>query len=299
MNNTCTGFMEATGTIDYTFTNNFMFQMILNKNNLVLKGLISSLLHLPLEEIDSVVIENPIELGKEIDQKDFILDIRVKLNNDTTINLEMQVLNEYNWPDRSLSYLCRTFDQLYSGEDYSLLRPVIHIGILDFTLFPQSPEFYATYKLLNIKNHEVYNDKFILSVLSLKQIELATEEDKVWQIDKWSRLFSAKTWRDIKMIAENNEILTSAAESLYQYNSDWIVRERCRARQDYERHQRFLQEQSVQDKATIKEQEADLAEKEAALVEKEAALVEKEAIIEQQQKLLEEQEAIIKSLKEK
>ena len=89
MNNTCTGFMEATGTIDYTFTNNFMFQMILNKNNLVLKGLISSLLHLPLEEIDSVVIENPIELGKEIDQKDFILDIRVKLNNDTTINLEM------------------------------------------------------------------------------------------------------------------------------------------------------------------------------------------------------------------
>ena len=299
MNNTCTGFMEATGTIDYTFTNNFMFQMILNKNNLVLKGLISSLLHLPLEEIDSVVIENPIELGKEIDQKDFILDIRVKLNNDTTINLEMQVLNEYNWPDLSLSYLCRPFDQLYSGKDYSLLRPVIHIGILDFTLFPQSPEFYATYKLLNIKNHEVYNDKFILSVLSLKQIELATEEDKVWQIDKWSRLFSAKTWRDIKMISENNEILTSAAESLYQYNSDWIVRERCRARQDYERHQRFLQEQSVQDKATIKEQEAALAEKEAALVEKEAALVEKEAIIEQQQKLLEEQEAIIKSLKEK
>ena len=101
------------------------------------------------------------------------------------------------------------------------------------------------------------------------------------------------------MIAENNEILTSAAESLYQYNSDWIVRERCRARQDYERHQRFLQEQSAQDKATIKEQEAALAEKEAALVEKEAALVEKEAIIEQQQKLLEEQEAIIKSLKEK
>ncbi len=285
MNNTGNSFMEATGNIDYTFTNNFMFQIILNENNLVLKGLISSLLHLPLEEIASVVIENPIELGKEIDQKDFILDIRVKLNNHTTINLEMQVLNEYNWPDRSLSYLCRTFDQLCSGQDYTLTRPVIHIGILDFTLFPKSPEFYATYKLLNIKNHEVYNDKFILSVLSLKQIELATEEDKAWEIDKWSRLFSAKTWRDIKMIAENNEILTSAAESLYQYNSDWIVRERCRAREDYERHQQYVKEKFARDEATIKEQEV--------------ALREKEAIIEEQRKLLEEQEALIKSLKEK
>ena len=253
----------------------------------------------PLEEIDSVVIENPIELGKEIDQKNFILDIRVKLNNHTTINLEMQVLNEYNWPDRSLSYLCRTFDQLYTGQDYSLTHPVIHIGILDFTLFPKSPEFYATYKLLNIKNHEVYNDKFILSVLSLKQIELATEDDKAWEIDKWSRLFAAKTWRDIKMIAENNEILTSAAESLYQYNSDWIVRERCRAREEYERHEQYVKEKFARDEATIKEQEVALREQAATIKEQVTALEGKEAIIEEQRKLLEEQEALIKALKEK
>lgn len=87
------------------------------------------------------------------------------------------------------------------------------------------------------------------------------------------------------MIAENNEILTSAAESLYQYNSDWIVRERCRAREEYERHEQYVKEKFARDEATIKEQEV--------------ALREKEAIIEEQRKLLEEQEALIKALKEK
>ena len=54
-------------------------------------------------------------------------------------------------------------------------------------------------------------------MLSLKETALATEEDKLWQIDIWSKLFAAKTWRDIKMIAQNNELLTSATKSLFGY----------------------------------------------------------------------------------
>ena len=44
------------------------------------------------------------------------LDIRVVLNQNTLINLEMQVINEHNWPERSLSYLYREFDQLSSSK---------------------------------------------------------------------------------------------------------------------------------------------------------------------------------------
>ena len=63
------------------------------------------------------------------------------MNNNTLINLEMQVANEGNWPDRSLSYLCRAFDNLNEGENYGDLKPAIHIGILDFTLFPENLNF--------------------------------------------------------------------------------------------------------------------------------------------------------------
>ena len=79
-------FEDATGTIDYTLTNDYMFRAILQSNEKVLRGLIGSLLHLKQEEIQTVEIKNPIELGKAINDKNFILDIRVFLNNNAIIN---------------------------------------------------------------------------------------------------------------------------------------------------------------------------------------------------------------------
>jgi predicted transposase/invertase (TIGR01784 family) len=206
-----------------------------------LKALICSLLHLDESQVISVKITNPIYLGEAIDAKSFILDINVLLNNDTMINLELQVQNLHEWEERSLSYLCRSFDTLRRGEDYSQSGKAIHIGFLDFNPFPDSPEFYATYKLLNVKNHRVYSDKFVLSVVCLTEIELATDEDKAYQIDYWARLFKATTWEEIKMIAKKNAAFQEASETLYELNSDETVRAQCRAREDYYRMQRRQQ----------------------------------------------------------
>ena len=124
-------FASATGKIEYGFTNDYMFRAILQKNKKVLKALICSLLHLKPEDVCSIEITNPIILGEKIDAKEFVLDIHVSMNNHTSINLEMQVQNHFNWKDRSLSYLCRSYDQLHQGEDYSETGPAIHIGFLD------------------------------------------------------------------------------------------------------------------------------------------------------------------------
>lgn len=164
-------------------TNDYLFQALLQRNNHVLKGLICALLHLSYEEVSSVAIINPIILGEAIDEKTFFLDIFVTLNNHTRINLELQVINEHNWPERSLSYLCRTFDNLNSGENYSVVRPAIQIGLLDFTLFPKYPEFYSTYQFMNIKNHTVYSDKMRLSVLNLTRKDLAAKQGKIITAD--------------------------------------------------------------------------------------------------------------------
>lgn len=69
-------------------------------------------------------------------------------------------------------YLCRSFDQLYRGEQYASTTSVLHIGILDFNLFPKNPKFYASYKLMDMENSYIYNDKFELRVLELKHINL-------------------------------------------------------------------------------------------------------------------------------
>lgn len=142
-------FQNATGAISYNMTNDYMFRVILQENEFALRGLIGSLLHLNQNEIKSVLITNPIKLGEQIDSKTFILDINLLLNDDTHLNLEMQVVNPLNWPDRSLSYLCRMYDDLHSGQEYQEAQRAIHIGILDFTLFRDYPEsFRAKFKNL-------------------------------------------------------------------------------------------------------------------------------------------------------
>ena len=143
------------GSIPFRMTNDYLFRALLQTNNQVLIALVSAFLGWSPSEITSATIENPIELGKALDSKTFILDIHVMINSRINVNLEMQVLNESNWPDRSLVYLCRVFDSINRNEEYQDLHPAYHISIINFKLFSDHPEFYATYKLLNIKDFHV------------------------------------------------------------------------------------------------------------------------------------------------
>lgn len=202
---------NATGPVRFNMTNDYMFRAVLQQNNKVLRGLICSLLHLTEDELISAEITNPVILGESIDSKEYQLDIHVLLNNHTLINLEMQVSDRLDWPNRSLVYLCRSFDHLNHGQDYSEIQPVIHIGFLDYTLPKNFPEFYATYKLQNVKNHNLYSDNFTLSVVNLSRIDLATEEDKKYQIDYWAKLFKATSWEEIRMLASKNENIQAAS----------------------------------------------------------------------------------------
>ena len=154
----------------------------------------------------------------------------------------MQVINYNNWPMRSLSYLCRTFDDIARGEDYDNSHPVYHIGFLDFTLFKDHPEFYAKYQLRNVKDNYLYTDKFNLFVVELNHTELATDEDRLYGIDTWARLFKATTWEEIKMITEKNPSMNSAAEAIYISTSDRKVREQCRIREDNIAHEIYQNE---------------------------------------------------------
>lgn len=235
--------IPANGQVEYTLKNDYMFRAVLQTNTNALKSLIGSLLHLDASCVQSADIQNPIELGKSVTEKNFHLDIKVCLNNNTIINMEMQVLNEGDWPERSLSYLCRTFDNLSRGETYLDVKPAIHIGFLDFTLFKEYPEFYATYKLLNIKNQHVYTDKFRLSVVDLTNIHLATEEDREYQIDYWAELFKASTWEEIKELAEKSQAIKEASRTMYKLSKEEEIRMQCEAREDYYRRQRGIQKQ--------------------------------------------------------
>ena len=75
-------------------------------------------------------------------------------------------------------------------------------------------------------------------MVDLNQIDLATAEDKAYQIDYWARLFKATTWEELKMITEKNEFMQEASQAMYEFTADDLIREQCRAREEYNRRER-------------------------------------------------------------
>lgn len=140
------------------------------------------------------------------------------------------------WKDRSLSYACRSFDSLKHGDSYGQVLPVVHVGFLNYSLFPNYPEFFATYQVTNTSNPDysyIYSDKLRISVVDLTQIERATKEDKAYGIDLWARVFTATTWEEIEVLAQNNEYLKEAVSGVRQLTEDEKIRQQCQAREDF------------------------------------------------------------------
>ena len=177
------GWRRLTGELPVTMTNDYLFRALLQSDNDTLKALLASLLRIGVRDIRKAEITNPILLGESIEDKTFIMDVRVELNYNVMIDLEMQVIREVGWTDRSLSYICREFDQLNVGMPYKDAKPVRQIAFCDFTLFENAPEFYATYKLMNTRNSRIYSEKFIISNIDLTRPDLATGEDKRYGLD--------------------------------------------------------------------------------------------------------------------
>jgi predicted transposase/invertase (TIGR01784 family) len=288
---TVTSYKEATGKIAYGMTNDYMFKIVLESNTEILKSLICSLLHLLPTDIVSIEVRNPITPGKSVGDKGFILDIKVLLNNHIIINLEMQLKNLGNWIDRSLDYLCRSYDNLLSGQDYSETMSAVHIGFLDFTLFEDKPEFYATYKMMNVKNFNIYSDKLTLGVVDLSKINLATEEDIAYGIDKWASLFKANTWEELMALAAQNTIFDNVAEAMFRYSCDRDVLEQCRKIEDSQKYTAYLEESNktltaennslraskVEMGNQIAEQKSQITEQKSQITEQKSQIAELEA----------------------
>lgn len=220
----------------YGMRNDYMFHAVLQKNEEVLRNLLATLLEIDEAEIESCHIENPIELGKEIEGKECILDVKLTLNNDKVINIELQVYKQTYWINRSLLYWARTYDNLKSGQDYSMLLPAYHIGILDFTLFENYPKFMAQYQILDVEDGYLYSDKLCIKVLDLTQLEKAKQKPETnKKLLKWASIFKAETLEELEQLASGEEVFENMVVTMKKLSEDEKIRMQCEAREDYER----------------------------------------------------------------
>lgn len=225
---------EMKGKLVYSMTNDLLCKMLLERNESVLKALLASMLRIPRESITDVQLLNPYIHGQTLLDKNIILDLQATINHDTRINLEIQVSKEDYWRERSIIYSGRLFDFLSPGEPYSKLQRSIHIGILDFDLFPEEEElFYSRFLFMHEKNHKIYSDKLQIVVLQLNQINHATNEDKAHNIHLWAHFFKATTWEELNMLAKEDPIFKEAAKTIHEITADEIERANLRYREKY------------------------------------------------------------------
>ena len=179
----------------------------------------------------------------------------------------MQVTKLSYWDKRSLSYCCRSYDQLSSGGKYEDILPFQQVGFTKFDMFADNNRFYDTFYMTSKDSAQIYTDNFLLSVVNLKRIDEATEQDKQYRLDKWCRLITVSTWEELKEIAKEDPYMQATAKNLYMLSSDFEVREEARRREEY-----YIYVHSLEDK--IAEKDTALAEKDAALAEKDAEIAE-------------------------
>ena len=254
-----------TGKLPFRMTSDILFKVLMQSSKNVLKGIVCSYLDLVPETIKSIDISNPISLKEDLAAKEMILDIKAILNDETIINLEMQVINFNDWTERSLSYLCRCFDNLGRGHGYLHVKGAVHIGFLDYTLFPDYPEFYATYRMINERTGQLYSSKFRISVVDLTKRNLATKEDIAHHRDLWAAFFKATEWGEVMALAKKDENISEAVVTLKKLSDDEIFKMRYQAREDMLRQELDMQYYYTNQ---INEKDAELAKQASELADK-------------------------------
>ena len=171
---------------DFSFKHLFL-------NEIVRRYFISDALGIPLEDIRSVRLTNTFLWKRYRRQKQGILDVVIELNNDSKVNIELQIEMLSYWDRRSLFYLSKLFTEgLLSGQKYSKLKRCICISILGFNL-NEHPDYHRIYRL-----RDETGDEFS-GMLEIHVVELNKTLSGTNRMDDWIRLFNAKTEEELEM----------------------------------------------------------------------------------------------------
>lgn len=290
------------GEMQYTLMNDFLAKYTLQNDLYALAGLLSALLNLNLNEITDINILNPVELNEAIDDKKCILDVKLELNHSTIINIEIQSVYQSFWPERSLTYLCRMFDHLKEGQGYSDLKPCIQIGILENDVFKSDDprytgDFYSEYQILHMKKHTGYCGKFKICVLSLNHLDEVLENERKNHngLYYWAKLFTVKSWEELKMIASEDSRMASYVTTVRKLSAEEKVAQACEARRRYSNDIATYEEENRLAKREAQEakQEAEEAKQEAEEAKRKAQKAEQEArearqMLDEKDRLMEE-----------
>ena len=210
-------------------SNDFVFKKLFGteKNKDILKDLLEAIL--PDIEIKNLQIKNDVPIEREmLTDKLGILDILATLNDDTIVNIEMQIKNYYNTIERSIFYSSSEIhSSLSSGEAYENTLSTICIWITDYDVFTSGP--YHERALLR-RDHEniILTDKVQYHYIQLPKFKKKCKQISS-KLEQWLKFILNDNMEEIRNM--DNDKIQKAEKELELLNSDEETREFARLRE--------------------------------------------------------------------
>ena len=216
-------------------TNDYIFKRIFAKkgNESILKDLLNAILGIKIKEIEVMADTN---LEKEIETRKLgILDIKAVLNNDTIIDIEIQILNRHNMIERTLYYWSGLYNnQLQKGEEYQESKRVIAINILDYNEFTEGP-YHEIAKLRREYMYRVLTDKMEIHFIQIPKFKKQRKDMKT-KLDMWMEFISQIDKEGVENAMSKNKEIKKAQEE-YEYLTG----------EENERRIAFLMDKAIRD----------------------------------------------------
>ena len=193
----------------------YAFKQIMKKE-LVRNSFIAAVLGIDIEDIKSSVIINPEMTKESLNEKISILDVLLILNSDIRINIEIQLNVLDTRSNRSVFYVSRMItDQENIDKKYSNIKKCISIDVLDFVYLKNTEQYHTKYKLLETTDYFEFSDLIEIHLLELPKLPKDTDESLLYI---WTEFLRADKKEEFEMLAEKNEALSAAYDTL-QYIS--------------------------------------------------------------------------------
>ncbi|AWK51275.1 transposase [Clostridium beijerinckii] len=207
--------------------NDLVFQKLfgMKKNKSILINFLNAVLELDgLDKIKDVSFEEKqLDVTLLTSEKLSILDLHVVTETQININVEIQLINQYNMIKRTIFYLSKMIlSQLKKGEDYSALSRTITINILNFN-YLEEDNFINNYLYHNKKTKKMLSDLCEIIFIELPKFNI-THKDYNDKLHKWLTFLANPSGEEIQDMAKTDGEIKEAMDTLYDISSDEELR---------------------------------------------------------------------------
>lgn len=202
-------------------------------NEEFLTEFLSSLLNIKIKNIE---IMHDIHLEKDIeDDKLGIIDVRAVINDNSIINIEIQLRNEFNIIERSTFYGSKLIsDQLRKNDLYKDIKPVIVICILDYNFFPFEEYINDTVMVLNKHRKFNVNENIKYYYIELPKFR-KSNYNRESIINQWLTFIDSENSKELEEIMKKNNTIKKANDELEYLEGDEAFKRKVELREKYER----------------------------------------------------------------